>query len=127
MATAITDEIPKASWQDYFRLLAKQYQGWAVTIELLAGELGDQPVVQGLPLQGISYDPVGSQAGDILVEMGDAGMPFETHLVHKPRVVRVAMTQPGTEADIEIESEEGVTTLVRIRRRPELPPAPGNP
>ena len=127
MATAITHEIAKASWPEYFRLVVKQYQGWAVTIELLAGGLGDQPVAQGLPLQGISYDPVGSQAGDILVEVGDAGMPFQTHLVHKPRAVREAMTRPGEEVDIEIESEEGVTTLVRIRRRPALPPAPGNP
>ena len=127
MATAITHEIPKASWPEYFRQLAAQYQGWAVTIELLAGELGDQPVAQGLPLQGISYDPVGSQAGDILVEVGDAGTPFETHLVHRPRVVRVAETRPGEEVDIEIESDEDVTTLVRIRRRPALPPAPGNP
>jgi hypothetical protein len=49
-------------------------------------------------------------------------MPFETHLVRRPRAVRASVTQPGAETDIEIESDEGVTTVVRLRPRPELPP-----
>jgi hypothetical protein len=118
-------EIPKEQWQAYFNDVSKQHQGWAVTIEVLAGELGDQRHVDGLPLSGLSFDPAGSQAGDILVETGDAGTPFDTHLVHRPRAVRSAVLQPGAEMDIEIESEEGYQTIVHIRLRPELP-APGD-
>jgi hypothetical protein len=121
-----TIEIPRNTWQPYFEDLAEQYQGWATTIEVLAGELGDQPEADGLPLQGFSYEAKGgSQAGDVLVEVGDAGTPFETHLISHPRAVRAAVSQPGTETDIEIESDEGVTTLVRLRRRPALP-SPGS-
>ena len=119
--TAPTQEIPKEKWQAYFVTLAEQYAGWATTVEALHRKLGAQRVIDGLPLQGISYDPVGSQAGDILIEAGDAGTPFETHLVHRPTAVRIAVTQPGAEADVEIASDEGYTTLVRLRPRPQLP------
>ena len=122
MATTTAQEIARDKWIPYFNDFSKLYRGWAVTIEVLNGELGDHPRVDDLPFQGISYDPAGSQAGDILVETGDVGTPYETHLIHRPRVVRVAITQPGNEVDIDIESEEGYTTLVSIRRRPELPP-----
>jgi hypothetical protein len=123
MSTTTALEIARNQWVPYFNDFSKQYQGWAVTIEVLDRELGDQHRVDNLPFQGISYDPAGSQAGDILVETGDAGTPYETHLIHRPRIVRAAITQPGAEADVEIESEEGYITLVRLRRRPELPPA----
>jgi hypothetical protein len=119
MATAT--EIEKTKWTAYLTALSEEYHGWGVIIEVLAGELGDQHVMDGLPLQGLSYERAGSQAGDILVEAGDLGSPFETHLIHRPRVVRIAATQPGAEMDIEIEDEEGITTLVRLRPRPELP------
>src|SRR5687767_9533812 len=121
-----TLEIPKQSWPAFFTDVARMYQGWATTVELLAGELGDQRAADGLPLQGISYEyKGGSQAGDILVEVGEAGMPFETHLVHRPRAVRAAPLQPGVETDIAIESDEGTTTIIRIRPLPGLPPAGG--
>lgn len=116
-----TQEIARDHWLEYFNDLAKLYQNWTVTVQVLDRELGDQRIIDDLPLQGISYDPAGSQAGDILIEAGDAGMPFEVHLVHHPRVVRAAATQPGAEADIEIEAEDGIVTLVSLRSRPELP------
>ena len=77
-------EIPRDHWKDYFNDLSKTYSGWAVTVEVLNNRLGDQTRVTGLPLQGLSFDPEGSQAGDILVEAGDLNLPFETHLVHRP-------------------------------------------
>jgi hypothetical protein len=122
MSAAITQQIPKDEWQFYFEALAKQYQGWSVTVEVLAGRLGDQRAVDGLPLQGISFEVGGSQKGDILVEAGDQGTAFETHLIHRPLLVRASDTQIGVEADLEVETEEGVTHLILIRRRLELPP-----
>lgn len=116
-------EIPREQWHAYFDLVNDQYEGWGVTIEVLGGELGDQPAANGLPLQGISFERKGSRAGDILIDMGDEGTPVETHTITRPRTVRAANLQPGAEADVQIESEDGTTTLVRLWRRPELPPA----
>jgi hypothetical protein len=116
-------EVPRTGWPAYFRDLGKLFQGWAVTVEVLDRQLGDQPVIDGLPFQGISYETKGgSQAGDVLIEAGDAGTPYLTHLVHRPRAVRGAALQPGVETDVEIDAEDGVTHIVRLRVRPELPP-----
>jgi hypothetical protein len=123
MNSATSLEIPKARWREFFESLGKDQWGWAVTVEVLSVPLGDQPAVSGLPLQGISYEVAGSQAGDILVEAGDAGTPFQTHLIHRPTVVRTATTQPGDEVEVEVETADGFTHLITIRRRPELPPA----
>ena len=118
--SATTLEITKKTWPAFFTDVSRQYGGWGVTIEVLEGEMGDQPRLDGLPLQGISFEPAGSQAGDIIVEAGELGTPFETHLVHKPQVVRQTVTLPS-EVDIEIEADEGLVTLIHLRRRPELP------
>ena len=118
-----TAEIPQDQWPNYFNDVSRLYQGWGVTIEVMSGDIGDQPVAQGPPLQGLSFEKAGSEAGDILVEVGDAGTTYEVHHIDRPRRVRVANSDPGAEADIQLESEDGVVTLVRLRRRPELPPA----
>jgi hypothetical protein len=44
-------------------------------------------------------------------------------LVVPARAVRTTDTELGGEVDIQIESEEGDTTLLRLRPRPALPPA----
>ena len=121
MKAADTRDIPKNQWMNFFQDIAKLYRGWAVTVEVLDGKLGDQVDMDGLPLQGISYDPVGSQKGDILVEAGDEPDAFEVHLVHKPLIVRAANTEPGAETDIEIETHDKITHVISIRARPELP------
>lgn len=121
---AITLEIPRQQWLTYFNTIGKVYQGWGVTVEVLGRDLGDQPEDEGSPLQGISFDPAGSDAGTIRIEVGDAEPGFATHRVERPRAVRASETLPGAEVDIQIESEDGTSTLVRMRPRPELSPAP---
>jgi hypothetical protein len=117
----MTQEIPKSQWLQFFDDIGQAYEGWAVTVEAMARDLGDQPVISGLPLQGISFEIQGSQVGDILVEAGDVGSEFDVHRVAQPKRVLVSATQLGAEADIEIESEDGTKTLVRLRPQPELP------
>lgn len=116
-------EIQKERWPDYFAELSKVYYGWGVTVEALDRELGDQPITDGLPLQGISFETKGSAAGDLLIEMGDAGTPYEVHRIDQPRAVSAADTQPGIETDVQIDSKDGTSTLVHLRRRPALPAA----
>jgi hypothetical protein len=116
-----TQEIPRESWMSYFNDVSKIYQGWQVDVEILGRDYGDESEVKGLPLQGLSYESAGSAANDILVEAGELPVGYTTHHVRKPTSVRAAPTVPGIETDIEIQSEEGYTTLVHIRQRPGLP------
>jgi hypothetical protein len=123
MDTASAITIRREKWPEHFLLLSDQYRFWTATVETLLGELGDQRVIDGLPLQGISYEPAGSQAGDVLIEAGDLGEPFITHRVPRPKAVRTAITGFGKEVDIELEASDGTITLVRLRSTPELPPS----
>jgi hypothetical protein len=117
-----TQEIPKAHWLEFANDVSREYQGWGVTVELLDLELGDQPMAQALPFQGMSFEKEGSEAGNILVEAGDVEPAYATHHIDHPRALRMVASIPGLETDIEIESEDGTTTLVRLRSRPALPP-----
>jgi hypothetical protein len=123
MSAEITHQIPKDHWFKYLEEVSREYQGWAVTVEVLLGKGGDQRVIDGLPLQGLSFEIRGSQKGDILVETGDEVTDYDVHEVHHPLTVRDTDSEPGEEMDIEIETEEGPKHLVSIRRRPALPPA----
>ena len=118
----MTEEIPKDYWLAFANDVSRAYQGWGVTVELLARELGDQPAAQALPFQGMSFEKAGSDAGDILVEAGDIEPAYATHRIDRPRALRMVASIPGMETDIEIESEDGTTTLVRLRSRLGLPP-----
>ena len=119
-----TLDIPREQWPEYFKEFSKLYRGWAVTVELLSPDLGDQRAADGPPLQGISFESKGSEAGAILVEVGDTPDALVTRHVRRPKAVRVAETQPGAEVDVQIESQDGIVTQVRLWRRPGLPPPP---
>ena len=43
MKTTPAHEIPREKWLDYFNDLSKLYYGWGATVEVLAGQYGDQP------------------------------------------------------------------------------------
>jgi hypothetical protein len=118
-----TKEIPRGDWPAYFDGLSVQYRGWSVMIEVLGPDLGDQPVQHGPPLQGISYESRGSEAGSILIEVGDTPDEYATHMIKHPGAVRVALVDPGAAVDMQFESEDGLTTLLHLRRPHELPPS----
>jgi hypothetical protein len=116
-----SNEIPAGQWRAYFDHLSVQFQGWRITAEVLSNEVGDQPIVEDLTLQGISFESKGSEAGAILIEAGDTPGEYMVHHVHAPCTVRFAATMPGREADILIDCEDGAATLIRLRPRAELP------
>jgi hypothetical protein len=122
MSTA-TSEIPHDLWQACLHSLVERYVGWRLTVDVLSMEIGSHRAVDGLALVGLSLETKGSDAGDILIEAGDMAAALMIHHVDHPRCVRVAATLPGLEIDIQIESEDGTTTILVLRRRPELPPA----
>lgn len=117
-----TIEIPRNAWSLCLQSFSDRYQGTSVTIEVLSYDLGTQLAADGLPLQGLSFETEGSDQGDILVEVGDIEPAYLMHHIDQPRRVRVVDTRPGIEADMQIESADGMITLIRPRRLPELPP-----
>ena len=121
MVMTATQDVPRERWPGFFDELSRTYEGWRVTIELLGRDVGDQPIASDMPLQGISFETAGTQAGDVLVEAGDRPEAYMTHAVRRAKSVRITDSQPGNEVDVEIEPDEGPVTLVRLFRLSELP------
>lgn len=123
MTETMTREIPRVVWPDQLKELSERYQGWQATIEVMGGEMGSQRVAADLPLQGLGVEMQGSEAGKILIELGDSPGNFMIHHVDYPLRVQIADMQPGSAADVEIESEDGTVTLVHLKAPTALPPA----
>lgn len=116
-----TREIPREQWQQFFDDFSEQHRNWKTSIEVMGQDIGHQPQVQDAPLQGISFEPVGTEIGDIEVAVGDSPDDFQLHRIEKPEHVRMVESQPGRETDIEVDSGDGMTTLFRIRLSEQLP------
>lgn len=116
-----THQIAREMWPAYLENLTRQYQGWQVSVEVISMEVGDQPMVENQQLWAISWDPRGPEAGGVLIETGNPEEGLNEHFARGPVAVREANTLPGYEADVQIETSDGAMTIVRIRRRPELP------
>jgi hypothetical protein len=116
----MTFEVPRDQWKPFFNTINQQYRNWQTTIEVMGQDLGDQPETEGAPLQEINFEDLGTESGNIEIALGETPDSFQTHMIERPRHIRVADTQPGTERDVQIESADGLTVLVHIRPYPEL-------
>jgi len=111
---AIVQEIPQSQWIESLNDLSRRHQGWRISVEVLSQDLGAQPLVDDMPLLGLRFDPQGSEAGDIVIEIGDATEHLMNHHVDRPDQLWLSEMQPGAEVDIEIEAEGGNKTLLRL-------------
>ena len=104
-----TREIPQESWIEFFNGFSKSHQGWIARVEVL-GNLGAQVEADALPLEGISADHGGR---DIAITLGPSEHPVE-HFVERPSAVRVE--EDAKAAAVQIETAEGVTTIVSLHQ-----------
>jgi len=112
-----TQEIPSNQWVPFFNELSKRHTGDHVTVELLGRDIGDQHEAQDQSLMGITVDPP-SGACKIEVMVGEDEHTNIAHEIARPVHVRLAKSDDGIDAALEIEADSGPRTLVRF-----LPPA----
>jgi hypothetical protein len=110
-----TQEIPKHEWVPFLDEFSKRHVGRRVTVEVLGREVGSQLAAQSLPLVGVSVDlRDGGDNEQIEVIAGDSPHAHVMHAVQRPSQVRVAVGDGGGDEALQIESEDGVATLVRL-------------
>ena len=108
-------EIPRHEWVEFFDSFSRQHEGWLVTVEVLGAEIGAQVEAQELPLHGITAELKGGDEDTISVILGGEPTGHVTHSVTGPKHVRIEQTEDGADMTLQIESGDGVTTLVRFR------------
>jgi hypothetical protein len=118
--TQDTQEVPRQEWTRFFDRWSREHQGWIVQVELLGREIGEQPESSRLPLVGISADvkPVKTNIEIIAGHRDEEPDKRVARIIYAPR--RVWFKRPAAPADeaIQVESEDGLVTLVTFARVP---------
>src|SRR5499426_4534623 len=110
-----TREIPREQWVKFFDDFSKIHEGWIVTLEVIGSDIGDQEEVKKLLLVGVSAD-VKARQNRIEIIVGGRPDADVTRFIDTPKSVWVKESGiPGDEA-IEVESEDGIKTLLNFHR-----------
>jgi len=111
--TTHTIEIPRASWRRELAAFSAAHQDWLISVEIVSRDFGTQPSFDGLPLVGVTYEPL--DHGAIVVAAGRSAHAHVTHVVRGPTHMRIVPTETGAEAALEIDATDGTRTVVRLR------------
>jgi hypothetical protein len=110
-----TQEIPREEWGTFFDRFSKQHEGWRVTLEVFAPEIGAQQEANALPFEGITVNSQDEGPRTIAISLGKAPEDHVTHTIAGPEHVWLQQTSEGANAALEIESKDGAKTLMRFR------------
>ncbi len=111
----ITTEVPRETWISYLDDLSRRCEGSMVTLELLDDDIGDLEEIRDMPLIGISADEKANE-NSISIAAG-RGSDRVTRIINSPRHLWVEETETGAVGSMEIESADGLKTLVHLRPR----------
>ncbi len=107
-----TREVPREQWATFFDSFSRQHEGWLVSMELMAPELGDQVEVRDR-LAGITAE---LRAGrDAIIMLFGRAPSHLTHIINAPTRVWLKQTAEGADEALEIEAAESPTALLRFR------------
>src|SRR5438093_4913711 len=110
-----TQEIPRPEWNNFFDSFSRQHEGWLATLEILGSEIGAQEEAHELPLEGVSIGSGTNEPVSIAISIGKTPEDHITHRIIKPAHVWLELTNEGSNAALEIESEDETKTLLRFR------------
>jgi len=108
-----TDEIPRRDWVAYLTAFSAIHQGWLVSLELLAPELGVQSEVLNAPLLGVSAEL--RDDGVVIVTVARSPREHITHFVPDVAHIWVERTEEGADAALCFQSVDGTKTILRFR------------
>ena len=104
-------EIKKEDWADFFDTLSMRRFEWKTRVEILAGEMGDQILTDGLLLNGITVETRADNT-TIDIAVGDKTNSHQTHNILNPAKIAF-LESADTHGDvIDIEEADGTKTLI---------------
>ncbi|HUS10595.1 MAG TPA: DUF5335 family protein [Pyrinomonadaceae bacterium] len=110
-----TKEIPREEWTRFLDTFSRQHEGWLVTLEVLAVDIGAQQEASNVPLEGITTTSIDDESQSIAINLGKTPEDHVTHTITEPTRVWLEQTSEGANAALEIESGDEVKTLLRFR------------
>jgi hypothetical protein len=109
-----TIEIPRKDWQRALDEFSTVHDGWLVSLDVLGPTLGVQPEIRDLPLRGVTAEAGGPDPTIMISAARDDGEHI-THIIHSPTHVRLEKTNEGADVALQVESLEGMATILRFK------------
>lgn len=109
-----TREIAVEKWASFFESFSRRHRRKPADVSTVAPGLGVHYNARELPLTGVTAELAGADGRRIEIMLGG---PLDRHLVHiiaSPVRVRAAEWNDGYSAAIQIESDGGTKTLLRV-------------
>lgn len=116
-----TIDVPQKEWRRTLDQFSAAHDGWLISLDVLDSTVGVQPQIRELPLRGITAESHGQDA-TITISAARADGEHFTHVIHTPTRLRVARTNEGADAGLEIESADGPAAILRFKTivRPDI-------
>lgn len=109
-----TEEIPTHEWIPFLDEFSRRHQGERVTVQILRSDTGPVTEAAHQPLLGVTVD-MKDQSEQVEVIVGDSPDTNLMHAIGRPAHIRVAQDDGNNaERALQIESEDGTTTLVHL-------------
>jgi len=113
-----TREIPCEDWKSFFNQFTLAHQGRHIHVETMdGGHMGVQSRVDDLPLAAVVFADPRAEGGASWVEIIAGREPGDSAAacsVPRPSHVRLAEEENGQAVALQMESADGVVTMVRF-------------
>ena len=114
--------IEQDRWQSFLDDFSKRNQLRATRLEVVDSEAGAGEEEEFLPLVGVSFEKKGSDAGSIVVILGDKNDRHVEHRIENvQRIAPLVGEDTGLEAGLGFEDADGSRTLLLLEQFAELP------
>jgi len=110
-----TREISRSEWPEFFDSFSRKHEGWLVTLEILASQMGAQFEERELALEGIVAEWDEVKGDEIAIMLGAKPDDHITHNISRPIQVSLEQTDEGADVALAIKSADGVMALMRFR------------
>jgi hypothetical protein len=114
---AVVSPEQRTEWSRLTDRLTLEYRGYDVTVEVLDPETGDNPIVDRLPFDNLTYDHKDDVAVVAAAEDPKGEDVAVRHIVRHPREFVVDLIPEG--AAVKITGDDGTATLVSLLRHQE--------
>lgn len=109
-----TQQISRKQWKPFLDDFSQQHAGRIVSVESIGKKFGVQANARNLPLIGLTAESHADGAIEIQIIVGDSPAAYIAHVIRHPTALRSAEENGRGVMALQIESQEGVTTLLQI-------------
>jgi uncharacterized protein DUF5335 len=108
-----TIEIPRHDWRRALDEFSAVHDGWRISLDILAAELGAQPEISDLPLLGITFEAAGT--GTLTITAGRSLADSITHTIQAPSHIWIERTEDGADAAVGVTSSDGTQAIIQLK------------